>query len=111
MDHADADKYSYLIKMMPFDVEAKKSLSHEDAAERVQKHKVGISFGSWYTLSGSTHRSEETLVRSPWPRQNQCFQFFRRKSHVEQLIGYQLLNARQRDATISCKAIGLKMSS
>jgi hypothetical protein len=42
---ADAEEYSYLIEMMPFDVEVEKSLSHEDAAERT-KTQGGISCAS-----------------------------------------------------------------
>jgi hypothetical protein len=50
--NADAEEYSYLIEMMPFDVEVEESLSHEDAAEQMQKHKVAIS----WAFSQALHR-------------------------------------------------------
>jgi len=47
---ADAEEYSFLIEMMPFDVEVEKSFLHE-AAEQMQNPKVAIS---WAFSPGST---------------------------------------------------------
>jgi hypothetical protein len=105
---ADAEEYSSLIQMMPFDVEVENSLSHEDAAERMQKHKVASLVQAWYRLVRLfSHWTLEFLAGTDKDIRNEvnCSQF-----HVEQLIGYQLLNARWQDATISCTTIGLKMS-